>query len=107
MPWNGTVCLTYAQLLLAFRHLAAHGALVLSIRARPLRWVVDILQMLRGVFRTVVAVKPPYQARRSFLYLVCRGFQANGDERYRYERRLRKCVEYLENTSETPKCYIP
>ncbi|KZT64735.1 hypothetical protein DAEQUDRAFT_814788 [Daedalea quercina L-15889] len=97
VPWNQSVRLTHAQLLMAVQHLAPNGTLVMSLKARPLHWIVDIVEVLRDLFTSVVAVKPQSQARRSFVYMVCRGFRADVGSKGRYILRLRECLEYLNN----------
>ena len=105
--WNDSIGLVYAQVLLAFQHLAPGGALVISCRTRPLRWVVDIVQFLFGAFDTVTAVNPTYQARRPFAYVVCRGFRmasgTPGMDRDDALRRLREALVYLEESSSTTR----
>ncbi|KAH9829825.1 S-adenosyl-L-methionine-dependent methyltransferase [Rhodofomes roseus] len=97
IPWNLTIRLVYAQLLVAFQYIAQGGSLVISFRSRPVSWVVDIVRFIGQTFTSVAAENPSFQARRSFAYVVCRGFKAGGDEKKRYIQRLRECVDYLEN----------
>ena len=99
--WTDSIGLIYAQLVLAFAHLAPGAALVTSVRARPLAWVVDVINFLLGAFDDVRAVNPTFQARRPFANVVCTGFRCAVDSR-EYEARLdrlRACVAYLENAS--------
>lgn len=107
--WNDSIGLVYAQLLLAFQHLAAGGALVTSLRARPLAWVVDIVHLFRRAFEDVRVLNPTYQARRPYVYVVCRGFRmdAAGQEREECLRRLRACVDFLEGASMPHTLSIP
>ncbi|KAH9912465.1 uncharacterized protein B0H18DRAFT_1157309 [Fomitopsis serialis] len=97
--WTQSIALTYAQLLIAFQHIAQDGSLVISLRSRPLNWVVDIVRALDEAFTSVHAVNTMYQGRRPFVNVVCRGFRAGTDERNEYIRRLRLCVRYFETTS--------
>ncbi|TFY62301.1 hypothetical protein EVJ58_g3949 [Rhodofomes roseus] len=104
IPWNLTIRLVYAQLLVAFQYIAQGGSLVISFRSRPVSWVVDIVRFIGQTFTSVAAENPSFQARRSFAYVVCRGFKAGGDEKKRDIQRLRECVDYLENISRISIC---
>ncbi|TFY62293.1 hypothetical protein EVJ58_g3950 [Rhodofomes roseus] len=96
--WNESIGLVYAQLLVAFQHLAQGGSLITSLRSRPLNWIVDVFRALDITFESVHAVNTQYQGRRPFVYVVCRGFRADPDEKNNYIHRLRACIEYLDNS---------
>ncbi|KAH9912466.1 uncharacterized protein B0H18DRAFT_1053853 [Fomitopsis serialis] len=99
IPWADTIRLVYAQLLVSFQHIAQGGSLVISFRSRPLKWVVDIVRLLGQAFTSTRTENPSFQGRRSFAYVVCRGFSATDEEKNRYIHRLGECVEYLKNAT--------
>ncbi|KAH9837952.1 uncharacterized protein C8Q71DRAFT_857122 [Rhodofomes roseus] len=96
VPWNEQIHLTFAQLLVALRNIAAGGSLVISLRTRPFEWINDIIIVLTQCFKSVVAVKPAFQGRRSIAYIVCRDYTATGDVDG-YIERLRAGIRYLKH----------
>lgn len=101
LGWKDRVHLVYAQLRVALRHTAPGGSLVISLQARPFDWNVDILETLRQCFRTLTAVKPGFQRRRSITYIVCQDCIASNETRQTFLRRFEAGIQYLGHAGKT------
>jgi len=99
VPQTIKIGLVYAQLLVALEHIAAGGTLVLSLWMRPFNWVVNIIAILRDSFDSVYAVKPRYQAKTSFAYMVCQGYKVIADDKHLHLDHLRETIRHLDNTA--------
>ena len=98
--WKNRIHLVYAQLTVAFQHIAPDGSLVISLQTRPFDWNVDIIETLRQCFRTLTAVKPDYQRLRSIAYIVCQDYLANDESRSAFLLRLETGIQYLGRAGE-------
>ncbi|KAH9925736.1 uncharacterized protein B0H18DRAFT_1119241 [Fomitopsis serialis] len=99
VPRTKKIDLVYAQLLVALEHIAAGGTLVLSLWMRPFDWVIDIIAILRDSFDSVYAVKPRYQAKTSFAYIVCQSYKANADVKHLHLDHIRAIICYFNRTA--------
>lgn len=96
VPWARKIHLTFAQLLVAFQHIAIGGTLIVSLRTRPFDWVIDIVAMLKLTFESVDIVKPSFQAKTSFAYFICQGFSHAAVTVH----HIRRCIQYLQYAGE-------
>ncbi|TFY63495.1 hypothetical protein EVJ58_g3217 [Rhodofomes roseus] len=96
VPRSTKIRLMYAQLLIALERITAGGTLILSLWMRPFDWVVDIVAILNGSFGSIDAIKPRYQGKTSFAYIVCQDYKITANKP-RHIEHLRAVIQHLDS----------
>lgn len=95
--WHRTK-LALCQVLIAFVNIEAGGSLMLVIKTKPFRWLVELVALLRRSFAVVTATGGRgSHAIRSSSYLICRRFRATSEQRKTAIETIRSALRILDD----------